>query len=255
MAKCGQNHHKTLIRKVDGTDAGPGTDAHCFAMDGTQHPSPHPARRVATALLALVALIVGTGTALAADDAGGPPQARWPVGGAGLATASELAAAHWGATPCHGRVTISWARLGVAVNGASDWAFEGTDPYGDAAENSDCSIRLSSDADWDWRKLCTVVVHEVGHLTGHDHVADVHDVMSPQYAEPVAECAATDEPGGDAAVLSSYLSAPGAPAALVAPAVARPKATAKPKAAPKRRRAKARPARIVQRRHAARRQA
>ena len=191
-------------------------------MDGFDHPRSTRSRRTAAALLAIVALVlIRAATAPAAGEATDAPQARWPVGGAALATAADLAAAHWGATPCRGRVTVTWVALAPGVNSAADWAYDGTDPYGTPKRNSDCTIRLSTAAGWDWPKLCTIVVHEVGHLDGHDHRDDPHDVMAAQYLEPVEDCAATEEPPADAGLLSSYLSAPAAPVA------ARPKAKAK----------------------------
>jgi hypothetical protein len=60
----------------------------------------------------------------------------------------------------------------------------------DPSTYSDCSISYNLDVDWDWPKLCTVVEHEMGHLSGHDHVNDPHDVMSPYYVYPSPECGA-----------------------------------------------------------------
>jgi hypothetical protein len=212
-------------------------------MDGSLHPRSIRPRPTAAALLAIVALVlIRAATAPAAGEATDAPAARWPVGGAALATAADLAAAHWGATPCHGHVDVTWVALAPPINSSADWAYEGSDPYGTPTRNSGCAIRLSTAAEWDWPKLCTIVIHEVGHLDGHDHVDDVHDVMAARYMEPVEDCAATDEPAADTALLSSYLAAPAAPTA--APVATRPKAKAK--RAPRRKvraRAKARSAR------------
>lgn len=205
-------------------------------MDGTPHASPNATRRLVLALLVVLAVALGTTTTALADDAAHPaPQDRWPVGGAALSVASDLAAAHWGRTPCHGRVAVSWTHLPGALNAQSAWAYVDGDPYARPAANSDCSIELSVDADWDWPKLCTVIVHEVGHLDGHDHATDIADVMAPNYAAPVAECAATDEPPPDGEVLSSYLAAPVPPPARAA---AQAKAKPRPKKAPRRKAAR-----------------
>jgi hypothetical protein len=159
-------------------------------MDGSAHPDSTRRRRTPVALLAIVALtLIRAATAPAAGETTDAPDARWPVGGAALAAAADLAAAHWGATPCHGHVAIAWVALAPGINSSADWAYEGADPYGAPARNSDCAIRLSTTAAWDWPKLCTIVVHEVGHLEGHDHVGDVHDVMAAQYLAPVEDCA------------------------------------------------------------------
>jgi hypothetical protein len=203
-------------------------------MDGTSHRFVAPAlRRLAGVVLALAALAGGAQLAIAADDTGTPPQQRWPVGGAALAAAADLAAAHWGATPCRARVAVTWAPLAPGINARSDWRYAGGDPFGAPSRNSDCSITLSTNADWDWEKLCTVVTHEVGHLDGHPHSPDLHDVMSETYLDPTAECAGTPEPDpADAAELSSYLAAP-VPAVAPAPVAQRSLPAAKPKAKPK----------------------
>jgi hypothetical protein len=214
-------------------------------MDGSSHRFLAPALpRLVGAVVALAALAGGAQFAVAADDSGAPPQQRWPVGGPALATAAELAAAHWGATPCRGRVALTWGPLAAGVNARSDWRYAGSDAFSAPTRNSDCSITLSTGAGWDWEKLCTVVTHEVGHLDGHPHSPDSNDVMSPTYLDPTPECAATPEPDpADESVLSSYLAAP-APAIAPAPAAQRSSAAAtKPKAKPKPKRAKPRGAR------------
>jgi hypothetical protein len=158
-------------------------------MDGRHFPH---LRRALTASLAVLAL----GGALAAGPARADdsPATRWPAGGSTLRLAMSMAAEHWGMSPCRGRVALSWAGLGSATNAQSSWAVAGADPFAQPSRNSDCEIALSLQAEWDWPKLCTVVVHEVGHLTGHDHVDDPDDVMYFSYMTPVPECAATPEP-------------------------------------------------------------
>jgi hypothetical protein len=81
--------------------------------------------------------------------------------------------------------------MGAGINARSQWM--STDVH-DASTYSDCAISYNLDVDWDWPKLCTVVEHELGHLAGHDHVNDPHDVMSPYYVYPSSECAAGSSP-------------------------------------------------------------
>jgi hypothetical protein len=155
-------------------------------MDG---PRPlHPATLVVAVLL-LAAILVAAGPAAAADS----PAARWPAGGSTLRTARSLGAEHWGFSPCRGKVAVSWAALGATTNAQSSWAND-VDPFLAPSGNTDCELALSTQVEWDWPKLCTVVIHEVGHLTGHDHVGDPADVMSDTYLQPAPECAATPEP-------------------------------------------------------------
>jgi hypothetical protein len=193
-------------------------------MDGRLITLARSPRAVLAMLTAIASL---TGSALAIAAPGDPaPQDRWPVGGAAIATAMEIAATHWAAVPCSGRVDVRWAPLAAGVGGRSTWAYAGDDGFRSPARNTDCEIELSTLEDWDWAKVCTVLVHEVGHLTGHRHADDPHDVMNAAYVEPVADCAAEPEPDPGSAVVSSYRSS-----LPVAPPVSRPKTTPKPPAA------------------------
>ncbi|HEY6761157.1 MAG TPA: matrixin family metalloprotease [Baekduia sp.] len=184
--------------------------------------------RLAT-LVAALALVL-TPAAARADL----PAARWPAGGSTLRAALALGAEHWGMQPCRGKVAVSWtSRLRAPTNAQSSWA-NATDPYLQPSFNTDCSIALSLGTDWDWPKLCTVVIHEVGHLTGHDHVDDPTDIMYYAYLQPAPECTATPEP----VETGPPTPPPPAPAtAAKPPAAPRAAATKKPKAPPKRKRA------------------
>jgi hypothetical protein len=209
-------------------------------MDGRLPHLPAPrARRLAAGLLGLLAVVAALlAPAAARADAG--PAARWPVGGSTLSTAMGLAVDHWGFSPCGGRVALRWAPLAPGINAQSSWAND-VDPYLQPSRNTDCEIALSTRPEWDWVMLCSVVVHEVGHLTGHDHVDDEHDVMYYAYVEPVRECALTPEP----AETGAPAPAPSAPATAAAPRGA-PKAAAT-KRAKRAKKPKARKGRAVRR--------
>jgi hypothetical protein len=143
-----------------------------------------------------------------------------PASDALTTSAHALAVARWGADPCGGQVAVTWAHMGAGINARSQWmSIDVHTP----ATYSQCSITYNLDVDWDWPKLCTVIEHELGHLAGHEHVNDPHDVMSPYYVYPSAECAA-GQPAGTATP---------APATVAqAPVVATPrKATSKRKVA------------------------
>jgi matrixin len=139
------------------------------------------ARLIVCATLALVALP----TAALADD-GEAPVIPVPAADSLMATAHSLAVARWATDPCGGQVTMSWTHMGEGINARSQWM---SIDVNDASTYSECSITYNLDVDWDWPKLCTVVEHELGHVSGHDHVNDPHDVMSPYYVYPAAECA------------------------------------------------------------------
>ena len=155
---------------------------------------------------------------------GGLPQVPVPASDALTTTAHALAVAHWGVDPCAGQVTVTWAHMGSGINARSTWmSYDIHNP----ATYTQCAISYNLDVDWDWPKLCTVIEHELGHLAGHDHVNDPHDVMSPYYVYPTPECAA-----GATAPVAAPAPATTAQAPAVPPAASKATA-AKKKAKPK----------------------
>jgi hypothetical protein len=166
-------------------------------------------------LCALVAIALLPAAAQADASA---PAVPVPAADALTTSAHSLAVARWGVEPCGGQVTVTWAHMGGGINARSQWM--SVDIH-NPATYSQCSITYNLDVDWDWPKLCTVIEHELGHLAGHEHVNDSHDVMSPYYMFPSPECA-TAQPGAQAA--------PAPVTVAQAPAVAAPrKATSKRK--------------------------
>jgi hypothetical protein len=140
----------------------------------------------ATLIAVAALLLTTTPTAYAAHD----PAQRWPVDGAAFQAARQIAVEHWAMDPCHGDIDISWGKLAADENAESSWTNQYQD-YGDPDHNTLCSVTFNTKQDWDWPKLCTVFVHELGHLAGNAHSADPDDVMFPYYAgTPLAACAA-----------------------------------------------------------------
>jgi hypothetical protein len=165
----------------------------------------------------LIAIAILPAVARADSDL---PQVPVPASDALTTTAHALAVAHWGVDPCAGQVTVTWAHMGAGINARSTWmSYDIHNP----ATYTQCAITYNLDVDWDWPKLCTVIEHELGHLAGHDHVNDPHDVMSPYYVYPTPECAA-----GGAAPAAAPAPATTAQAPAVPPAAS--KATVKKKA-------------------------
>jgi Matrixin len=119
----------------------------------------------------------------AADDA------QFAVGSLALSDAETIAVHYWGVLPCNGVVAVSWQSLDPTINGVATW-WNPVAAYGNASANGDCSISLNTVQDYSWPMLCTVVTHEIGHLTGHDHVTDQTNVMYPVYVGPIAQCLA-----------------------------------------------------------------
>jgi matrixin len=170
--------------------------------------------RLLLSFLVAIAILPG---AASADS--GLPQVPVPASDALTTTAHALAVAHWGADPCAGQVTVTWAHMGAGINARSQWmSYDVHNP----ATFTQCSITYNLDVDWDWPKLCTVIEHELGHLAGHEHVNDPHDVMSPYYVLPTAECAAGSAPAAAPAPVTTAQAPVATPAAT--------KATSKKKA-------------------------
>jgi hypothetical protein len=151
----------------------------------------------------------------------GLPQVPVPASDALTTTAHALAVGHWGVDPCAGQVAVTWAHMGAGINARSTWmSYDIHNP----ATYSQCAISYNLDVDWDWPKLCTVIEHELGHLAGHDHVDNPHDVMSPYYVYPTPECAAASAPASAPAPVTT------AEAPAVGPAASKATTTTKKKA-------------------------
>jgi hypothetical protein len=137
-------------------------------------------------LIVCLSLALAAAPAAAPADDAEPPPIPVPAADSLMATAHSLAVARWGMDACGGQVAMTWQHMGAGINARSQWmSVDSTDP----STFSDCSITYNLDVDWDWPKLCTVVEHELGHLSGHNHVDDPHDVMSPYYVYAAPECA------------------------------------------------------------------
>jgi hypothetical protein len=140
----------------------------------------------------------GSVTAKAAQSEGSPGgDQRYPVGGAAIEAARAVAVAHWGANPCGGAYTLTWVPLDYGTNATASWR-NPTDAWNNAGANFDCRIDINPQADFDYPKLCTVLVHEMGHLLGQQHDPNPGQLMSAYYTTPLAACN-TQEPTGSGA--------------------------------------------------------
>jgi matrixin len=189
-----------------------GTDRPSTAMEGTSpHRAPRPVRGRATLLVVLVALLVAALPSVPARADAPAPQADpallFPAGGPAIETALDVGAARWGAMPCRGDVTTRWATLAPAVNAQARWS--NSQAQWDHPEfNQACEVVLNRAVAWDWPKLCTVVVHELGHLMGHDHTGDEDDIMFPYYVAPSQDCSAAPVPAAGPGRPATARSAP-----------------------------------------------
>jgi hypothetical protein len=197
----------------------------------------------------LIAMAILPAVAQADSDL---PQVPVPASDALTSTAHALAVARWGVDPCAGQVTVTWTHMGAGINARSTWmSYDVHNP----ATYSQCAISYNLDVDWDWPKLCTVIEHELGHLAGHDHVDDPHDVMSPYYVYPTPECAAGGGPAAAPAPATTAEAPAVAPAASKATKKKAKATVSKRKAATRSTSAKGRSARAAAKKAAAKKNA
>jgi len=130
------------------------------------------------------------------------PSTQFPVGGPSMQAAREIADRYWGADPCGGAVTLAWTSQAPTLNAAATWTAVGNDLYGDPAHNTNCTVAFNNDQAFDWPTLCTVLVHEFGHLTGHPHSGILNDVMAAVFSQPIPQCQIPD-PGKPATAPSA----------------------------------------------------
>jgi hypothetical protein len=142
-----------------------------------------PATATTTAASTASAASAAGSAATAAAD-----QTDFAVGSPAMVQAELIAVEYWNTSPCSGQVTVSWGELDPTLNATSNW-WNPIEAYGNAGANSQCSIVFNQYQSFDWPMFCTVMVHEIGHLTGHEHVLDKSSVMYPIYVAPIPQCA------------------------------------------------------------------
>lgn len=148
---------------------------------------------LALLLTGLFAAPAARGDLLPGSAAPVPSDQLFPVGGPSLANARSIALAYWGSTPCGDGVAVTWGALPGAVNALSNW-WNPVAAYGNAAANRRCAVTLNVAQPFDWPMLCTMLVHEYGHLSGHQHTTDPADVMYPVYSNPISQCSESADP-------------------------------------------------------------
>lgn len=159
---------------------------------------------VTRALLALLATLLLV--AIVPTSASASVRPGEPVADAQVDAWLDVAHAWWGRAPdCPGGVLVDRAER---MAGADVWA---------SAETPGCRISLDPDfyprpAAWstsawgrrEWQRLmCNVVAHEWGHLLGHGHASDPHDLMAPVAPFVVTACRRSVPSSVEAAVQSA----------------------------------------------------
>lgn len=113
-----------------------------------------------------------------------------------------VTAAHavWGSACGGSPVAVQWgdARTSDERSHGGYAAWTGADgrPQGEGppALRTHCRVMLDRTLARDfvrgdsWPMYCSMIVHEFGHLTGHDHSADPSDVMFPTLSVSIPSC-------------------------------------------------------------------
>lgn len=126
-----------------------------------------------------------------AKAAAASPDQQFPVGSPAIAKAKEVATGVWGRDACGGNVQMVWTALEPGTNATASWR-NPSDAWNNAGENFDCRIDINPQAAYDFPKLCTVLVHELGHLNGQQHTPQPNQLMSAFYTDPIPQCVAAD---------------------------------------------------------------
>jgi hypothetical protein len=179
------------VKRVVGTLAVAAT-----LLTGTAAVAPSPGSAAHSAANA-----AGTAAASTANDL-----SQFAVDSPAMIHAELIAVKYWGTSPCAGVVSVSWAPLDPSINASSNW-WNPVTAYGNASQNSRCAITLNQNQAFDWPMFCTVMVHEIGHLVGQQHVTDQSSVMYPIYLSPIAECTGTPDGSPAAAPVARQASA------------------------------------------------
>lgn len=141
--------------------------------------------RMATAIAVALCSLASGGSAPALADA----PAEFATGTPAFEQAREIARAYWGVEACGGTFTVSWLPVEGTINARSGWA-NLRSQYDHPELNTSCVITFNSAQTWNWKRFCSILVHEYGHLTGHPHTETPGDIMNTYYDRPVPECAA-----------------------------------------------------------------
>ena len=158
-------------------------------------------RRIAPLLLTLIAACGAVPVSHALGQSPATDSAR-------LAQFLPIARAAWPGSPCAGREAIHLAGDAALRARAPVIAGPGEALNGMAAPQT-CEVWLSSSMTA--RTFCAVLVHELGHLAGREHVATPGDVMNGEGDIDYGPCDSATEPPASEQVqeeLRSVLPAP-----------------------------------------------
>lgn len=135
---------------------------------------------------------------LALPAAATASESQFPVGGDAMNGAMATAQQHWGGVPCGGAVELRWSDMDPSMHARATWS---STPGAPPAEYTGCMVEFNRQVLYDPGRLCTAMLHEVGHLMGQAHSEDPGSPMSHEYLGPVGPCDLGTVPAsaGDAA--------------------------------------------------------
>lgn len=139
------------------------------------------------ALVAAFMTLTLTLTMSVAAQAQTDPSARFPASGFHMRAATAVAAAQWGQNPCQGQVKLSWQAMDIGLEAQAQWLAPDISDIKDPSSWMGCEIVFNSSAGYSFVKLCSVLVHEMGHLLGREHTG-ARGIMAERYSRPAASC-------------------------------------------------------------------
>ena len=139
---------------------------------------------------ALVAALVTASLVPVASATAATPAERFPADGPDMSRAFAIGVGFWKTSPCGGQVALRWGSLEAGTRAEASW-LNYEDAWANPAGNFDCAITFNAAMPFEWADLCTTVVHEMGHLLGHRHTDDAHNVMHHSAVSPLPECGGT----------------------------------------------------------------
>ena len=122
---------------------------------------------------------------LALPTTAGADESRFPVGGDAMNAAMATSQQYWAGVACGGAVDLRWSDMDPSMNARATW----TSPVGaPPSQYTGCIVEFNRQIPYDYGRLCSAMLHEIGHLLGQAHSSDPASPMAHDYIGPVGPC-------------------------------------------------------------------